>query len=370
MTDDEESGPQEGREEDLELPRIETGADLDVDEDAIAEAAETSPVMEGFQTGSGLEVEGPPDEVDRDVEIETMEIRSKAFNELDFQQAETTGSEELGGEDLVVDRDFGRTDGGDEGSLLLPTPTPPKAKPMARHRGLEELERRRKWRSGARRLVTATATVLILGGGGFAMAYFGVVEIPRISLMQRARSAAPGPVVLPGPEPRTPVMSHVVLVDTWREIQTPLAMADALRARMPNLLGFVTALLIDGDRHFALMVGPAYSVAEANNLKVPLAVAFDLLNPDPENWAVREAPYSFFLGEYETLGEANGRVRELADLSVPAFVLRVTYSPRATGLRVYGGASSDEFQGGEMGRLLSENDLGDSPLTERRGRLP
>ena len=67
MTDDEESGPQEGREEDLELPRIERVADLDVDEDAIAEAAETSPVREGFQTGSGLEVEGPPDEVDRDV---------------------------------------------------------------------------------------------------------------------------------------------------------------------------------------------------------------------------------------------------------------------------------------------------------------
>ena len=161
MTEDEESGPQEGREEDLELPRIERVADLDVDEDAIAEAAESSPVMEGFQTGSDFEVEGPPDEVDRDVEIETMEIRSKAFNELDFQQAETSGSEELGGKDLVVDRDFGRTDGGDDGSLSLPTPTPPKAKPMARHRGLEELERRRKRRSGARRLVTATATVLI-----------------------------------------------------------------------------------------------------------------------------------------------------------------------------------------------------------------
>ena len=296
-----------------------------------------------------------------------MEIRSSAFDEVDFAQAETSGSAELGGipdhVDLTIPDD-------DDGFLLLPTPASGKAEPEARHRGLEALERRRKRRTGARWLITAASTVLIFGGGGFVMAYWGVVEIPGITLPERSRFAVPAPVVLPGPQPETPVMSHVVFVDTWREIQTPLAMADALQERMPDLLGFVTALLIDGDRHFALMVGPAYSAVEANDLKVPLAAAFDRLNPDPESWAVREAPYSFFLGEYETLGEANGRLRELADLSVPAFVLQVTYSAEARALRVYGGAFSDELQAWGMGRLLRENDLRGVPLTERRGRLP
>ncbi len=358
MTEDEESG------EDLGLPPIERGAALDADEDALAEAANTSLDMEGFQIGSGFDLEGQPEEGVRDNEIEAMEIRSSAFDEVDFAQGSDEGDGRIPDHvDLTIPDD-------DDGSLVLPTPAPVKAPPAARHRGLEALERRRKWKTGARWLRTAVMTVLIFGGGGFAMAYWGVVEVPGITPPERSRFAVPAPVVPPGPQPETPVMSHVVFVDTWREIQTPLAMADALQERMPDLLGFVTALLIDGDRHFALMVGPAYSAVEANGLKVPLAAAFDRLNPDPESWAVREAPYSFLLGEYETLGEANGRVRELADLSVPAFVLQVTYSVEPRALRVYGGAFSDEVQARGMGRLLRENDLDGVPLTERRGRLP
>ena len=325
----------------------------------MAEAANTSLDMEGFETGAGFDLEGDPGEGGRDIEIETMEIRSSAFGEVDFAQAETSG--------LPKPR---RKDPVDHSSLLLPTPTADKAEPKRRHRGLEALERRRRRRARARWLIRIASVVLIFGGVGLAMAYLGVVEIPGITLLERPRSTPPTPEALPGPEPETPVMSHVVLVDTWREIQTPLAMADALQERMPDLLGFVTALLIDGDRHFALMVGPAYNAVQANDLKVPLAAAFDLLNPDPESWTVREAPYSFLLGEYETLGEASDRVRELADLAVPAFVLEVTYSAEGRALRVYGGAFSDESQARGMGRLLRTSGLGRVPLTERRGRLP
>lgn len=417
MTENDESGPQEGGEPlttlpeesgqpvegeegkgirmvDFGLPKIERGAALEVDEDAIAEAAKTPLEMEGFETGAGFDLDGSSAEADRDIEIEMMEIKSSAFAEVDFVQEETSDSADVGRIDLVVNGDFDGSDEGgrripdkvdpttppvrvdltipddDEASLLLPAPAAEKAEPKPRHRGLEVLERRRKRRTGARWLITAASAVLVFGGGGFAVAYFGFVEIPGITPAERSRFAVPAPVVLPGPQPETPVMSHVVFVDTWREIRTPLAMADALRERMPDLLGFVTALLIDGDRHFALMVGPAYSAVEANGLKVPLAAAFDLLNPDPESWVVREAPYSFFLGEYETVGEANGRVEELAGLSVPAFVLQVTYPAEGGALRVYGGAFSDEVQARGMGRLLRENDLGDVPLTERRGRLP
>ena len=219
-------------------------------------------------------------------------------------------------------------------------------------------------------MMTVASTVLLLVGGGLALGYFGIVQIPGITPPERSRFEVAAPVALPGPQPETPVMSHVVFVDAWREAETPLAWAAALGERMPDLLGFVTALSIDGDRRYALVVGPAYSEVEANNLKGPLETALVLIVTDPESWTVQEAPYSFFLGEYEGLGPANVHVQELADLAVPAFVLQVTYSAGATAFRVYGGAFSDEFEAAEMGQLLTEHGLDDVPLTERRGRLP
>ena len=387
MTEDDESGPlPEGAEGksprmvDFGLSGIERGATLDTDEDAREEAANTSLEMEGFETGSGFDLEGRANLGDPDFELETLELDTNARKAEDFEQTGGARSVGWGLEDLVVDGDYGAPVGGARRSrervdLTIPEPddsslTPRIARPKKRHRGLEALARRRRRRTAARWLVRAAAAVLVFGGGGFALVYWDVVEIPGVTLPARARSGITAPVALAGAQPETPVMSHVLLVDTWREIQTPLAMADALRERMPNLLGFVTALRIDGDRHFALMVGPAYTAVEANRLKVPLGVAFDLLNPDPESWSVLEAPYSFFLGEYETVGEANDRARELADLSVPAFVLQVNYAAEPKGLRVYGGSFTDEVQARGMGRLLRENGLGGAPLIERRGRLP
>ncbi len=219
-------------------------------------------------------------------------------------------------------------------------------------------------------MMRVASAVLLLVGVGLAMGYLGLVQIPGITPPDRSRFEVAAPVVLPGPQPETPVMSHVVLVDSWREAGTPLAWASALRERMPDLLGFVTPLSIDGERRYALVVGPAYSEVEANDLKGPLETALALIVTDPESWTVQAAPYSFFLGEYEGLGPANVHVQELADLSVPAFVLQVSYSTAATAFRVYGGAFSDEFEAAEMGQLLTEHGLDDVPLTERRGRLP
>ena len=370
----EESEPspgEEGRGPGVDEPdalRVDKGAALDADEDATKEAADTSFDMEGFETGAGFDLEDLPDAGGQYLEVEAMEVRSSSFDELDAEQAEASSSAELGVEDLVSRHVDLTIPDHDEASLLLPTPTDD-AGPKARHLGLEALERRRKRRNRTRRLVT-TVAVLTVGGGGFAAAYLGVVEIPGITPPGWSRFAVPAPAALSGPQPETPVMSHAIFIDTWREAATPRAWADALRERMPDLLGLVTPISIDGDRQYALLVGPAYSAAEADELRGPLAIAFDLLNPDPESWAVQDAPYSFFLGEYETLGEANGRVQALADLSIPAFVLRVTYPAQAGALRVYGGAFSDEFQARGMGRLLNENDLGDAPFTELRGRLP
>lgn len=213
-------------------------------------------------------------------------------------------------------------------------------------------------------------TASVLGGAGWVLAYLGVVEVPGITPEERYRTTVAAPVALPGPQPDTPVMGHVIFIDAWREAEMPQAWADALRERMPNLLGLVTPVLIDGEEQYALVVGPAYSAAEANRLRRPLAVAFELLNPDPDSWTVQERPYSFFLGEYEALADANERARALASMSIPSVALRVGYSDGKRAFRVYGGAFTDESEAGGMGRILRDNGLGDVPLTERRGRLP
>ena len=369
-----------------EAPRIERGAANEGDADAIAAAANTSLDMDGFETGAGFELEDVPDELGRDAEVEATEIRSTTFGEIDLDEAEMAASAQVAGAHPVVDGDDDLTlEYADEGPPVVPTDTfgevggevrrsgveqSGEAGEEVRFSGLERLERQRRRSGGLRRLMTVASTVLLLVVAGLALGYFGVVQIPGITPPDRSRFEVAAPVVLPGPQPETPVMSHVVFVDAWREAETPLAWAAALRERMPDLLGFVTALSIDGERRYALVVGPAYSEVEANNLKGPLETAFVLLVTDPESWTVQAAPYSFFFGEYEGLEPANVHVQELAGLSVPAFVLQVSYLAGATTFRVYGGAFSDGFEAVEMGQLLTEHGLVDAPLTERRGRLP
>ena len=367
------------------------GAAIDGDADALAAAADTSIDMDGFETGAGFDLDDLPDEPSVDLGVQALEVRSSTFDEVDLAEAETASSAEVVGANPVVDEvpdraivvdwavdpppitgqaDVQAPETAHAGPPEVPTDTSGDPVPETRLLGLEELNRRRKRRARARHLLAAASTVLILGGGGFAMVYLGVVEVRGITRLDRSGFPVRPPIALPGPQPTTPVMSHVLFVDAWREAEMPLAWAAALRERMPDLLGFVTPLSIDRERQYGLVVGPAYSEVEANDLKGPLETALVLLNPDPQSWTVRWAPYSFFFGEYDGSGPANARVQELADLSIPVFVLQVTYSAGATRLRVYGGAFSDEFQAGEMGGLLSEHNLEDIPLTERRGRLP
>jgi hypothetical protein len=354
---------------------VDMGAALDKDEDATREAADTSFAVDGFETGAGFDLDDVSDGGGQYTEIEAMEVRSSSFDELDIAEAEAssrTASRPTlpDSVDRTIRNEFRIPDPADDvASLLLPMPAGDDAKSKARHLGLEALERGRKRRKRARFLLSVS-TLFVVGGGGFAAAYLGILEIPGVTPPEWSRFAVDASAALPSPRPEAPVMSHVIFIDTWREAATPRAWADALRERMPELLGLVTPLTIDGDQQFALLVGPAYSAAEADALGVSLAVAFELLNLDPRTWAVQEAPYSFFFGEYETLEEANGRLQAPADLSVPAFALRVTYPGQAGATRVYGGAYSDEDQARGMARLLDRNNLGDVPFTELRGRLP
>ena len=237
-----------------------------------------------------------------------------------------------------------------------------------KYRGLARLEKRRKRDVFIRQFLTGLATILIVGGGGVAVAYYGFVNIPGITPPERVRSYAPAPVALPGEVPRTPIMSHVLFVDSWRTIETPISTAEALRTRLPNLLFFVSPMEIDGDPQFALHVGPAYSAVEADALKEPVSVVLDRL--DPNDWSVRDAPYAFYFGEYDAPANAEGRVQALAAASIPAYSVEVAYADGTTAVRVYGGAFVDEFEAAEMGRMINRADIGGMVLTSRRGIVP
>ncbi len=237
-----------------------------------------------------------------------------------------------------------------------------------RYRSLARLERRRKRAALARHLLTGVVTLLIVGGGGGTAAYFGLVNIPGITPADRVRSYVPPPVDIPGPVPETAIMSHVLMVDSWRDEETAWSTAEALRSRLPNLIFFVTPVEVNEAPQFALHVGPAYSAVEAEALKEPVAVVLDRL--DPNDWEVREAPYAFFFGDYPTQGLAEARVQELATVSVPAYGVLVSYPDGTVGRRVYGGAFSDEYQAAIFGRIIDDAELGEVVLTARRGALP
>ncbi len=237
-----------------------------------------------------------------------------------------------------------------------------------KYRGLARLERRRKRAVFVRQFLTGLLTILIVGGGGVAVAYYGFVNIPGITPPDRVRSYVPGPVALPGPVSRSAIMSHVLYIDSWRTMDTPVTTAEALRTRLPDLLFFVAPLEVDGTLQFALYVGPAFSAVEADALKGPVAAVLDRLNPD--DWSVRDAGYAFYFGEYDTAANAQGRIQALAAASIPAYSLQVTYTDGTTAVRVYGGAFTDEFEAAGMGRMINRADIGGLVLTSRRGTMP
>ena len=119
MTEDDESGPPpdgtEGkgpRMVDLGLSGIERGATLDADEDAMEEAANTSLEMEGFETGSGFDLEGEASLGDPDFELETPGLDTSASRAGNFEKTGTARSAGWGLEDLVADGDYGGSGGG------------------------------------------------------------------------------------------------------------------------------------------------------------------------------------------------------------------------------------------------------------------
>jgi hypothetical protein len=209
---------------------------------------------------------------------------------------------------------------------------------------------------------------VVLGGGGYGLAFVGIVEVPGITPASRLSSAIPAPVRLDGEQPTTPIVSHSLLINLYRTPETPPAMVPTLAERLPGTLFFYTPMEMDERVQYVLFAGAAYSAVQADSLKQLLAAVLDRQNPD--DWLVRVTPYAFFLGEFSGAASVAARIEELAALSIPAYALDVDYADGRTAVRVYAGAFSDEFDAQPLAEVMYESGMSDIPLIERRGRLP
>ncbi len=212
--------------------------------------------------------------------------------------------------------------------------------------------------------VAVLAVVGVLGGVAF-----GYLNIPALAFLQDYVGEPPEPPLsVPGPEPTEAVVRFSLLLDTYRDRATAVEMADALEARLPDLLFVVVPRLQEGETVYDLLAGPALDRIEALDLKGPLAEV--LTREDPESWAIVETPRAFLLGERGSREEAERLAADLAGRGIGAYVLRVSYPDGSEAFRVYSGAFAGVEDAGALQRLLRRHGYREVPLVERRGQLP
>lgn len=216
------------------------------------------------------------------------------------------------------------------------------------------------------------AVVLVVGILGAAVAAgLGYIDIPGLSSLQSRFGDIPDPpLTLAGPQPNEEILQYSLVLFRYEEaeLQDASEMLNALRARQPDLLFFLAPEEEDGELFYTLMAGPAYDRIEAEELRGPISQV--LTREDPEAWAVRETPRGFYLGERETLADAEEYMRSLSMEGVHPYILHVTYPDGAEAFEVMAGAYQGVLDARPLQLILRDHGLRDLPLIERRGRLP
>ena len=214
--------------------------------------------------------------------------------------------------------------------------------------------------------------VIFLGVvGAVAGTAFGYLNVPGLTFLQDSFGEVPEPpLVLAGPQPNEEVLRFSLVIFTYDrgEVDDATDMMDALQSRLPGLLFALVLGEDEGEPIYTLLVGPALDRIEAEDLRGPLAEV--LTREDPSSWSVRETPRAFYLGERETLAEAQDYMAALTIEGIHSYILHVTYPDGSEGYEILSGA----FEGVEDARPLQLSLRGggfrDVPLIERRGRLP
>jgi hypothetical protein len=170
--------------------------------------------------------------------------------------------------------------------------------------------------------------------------------------------------------PAAPVRSRIVplpysvAVEAHQELALANERVAALRDEEPDLGFYIAPVLVDSVLYFRVMAGPVADSVEASVLLRRLLEKGH--KTGSTQWDVRQAPLAFTLGEYATRAEAAERERELAERSIPAYVIEVQALDGGARHRVYAGAYSGIAEAEQMRQMLRTAGLPDS-LVQRVG---
>ncbi|MFC1574586.1 hypothetical protein ACFL5A_00520 [Gemmatimonadota bacterium] len=331
----------------------------------------------GAEFSGGLEVEdsGPEDFEEPAPSVPDF---GSDFAEMPDDEGEFGGGD-FGGE-LVQGPDFGEPGpGGDEPETVEAPPEPPVGEAPAEE-GAPPRERPRpapKRRSPPKKKfpVGLVVTLVVVLGvlGAAAGTAFGPLNVPGLTFLKDYFGEIPDPpLTLAGPEPNEPTLRFSLLLFTYDEEELADAgeMVDALRSRLPNLLFTLVPETVgeEGTLTYALLVGPALDRIDAENLRVPLGQVLD--REDPESWPVRETPRAFYLGERETLEDAQAFLDGLEAEGIPGYILHSTYSDGTEAYVIFSGAYQGVLDARPLTEILHRSGYRGQPLVERRGQLP
>lgn len=281
------------------------------------------------------------------------------------------------GGDLVQGADFGAATAGDievepraaleleappeDSSTAAPTSERPKPTPKRRP------PPKKKFPIGM-----VLGIVIVLGAiGAAAGTALGYLNVPGLTFLQDYLSDVPDPpLTLAGPQPNEEVLRFSLVLFTYGETEVGDAtdMLEALQGRLPDLLFALVRGDVDGEPSYTLLAGPALDRIEAEDLRSPLAGV--LTREDPDSWSVRETPRAFYLGERETLADAQEYMASLYIEGAFPYILHVTYPDGSEGYEILSGAFDGVLDARPLQLSLREGGFRDVPLIERRGRLP
>jgi hypothetical protein len=199
----------------------------------------------------------------------------------------------------------------------------------------------------------------------------GALSVPGLDRLQELFRGLPEPrLSLDGPAPDDPALAFSLELFSYRDEHLPLAreMKEELEGRLPELLFSIIPVNGRGRVGFLLLAGPAQNRSQAEALRNPLAGV--LTREDPYGWSVRETPRAFFLGERDTLEDAQDLRSVLETNEIDPYILQVGYADGSQRYRVLTGAFDGVRAAQRLQQLLLEVGIDDPPLIERRGRLP
>lgn len=240
-----------------------------------------------------------------------------------------------------------------------------RVRPAPRRRSPPKMKRHVRWIVGAGVLVVAIVAAALLTA-------LGVVRVPGFSFLEGRLGGIPDPPLsLAGPQPNEPVLRYSLELFRYGsdELGDALGMWDALRDReKPGLFFALVPEAVGEETTWVLLAGPATDFVELENLKGPLSEIFP--REDPDAWLVRETPRAFYLGERETLLQAQEYASSVEGNGVYAYILYVTYPNNTEAYEILAGAYRGVTDARPLQMILRRNGFRDAPLIERRGRLP